>query len=77
MSGAIMPLPLAIPAMCAAVPSIRADAAFEKVSVVRIAPAAAAHASLEATSSLSARAGRPVRSAASGRVSPITPVDAR
>ena len=77
MSGAIMPLPLAMPTMWAAVPSTRADDALENVSVVRIAPAASVHPSADETSSFAARAGRPERNAASGSVSPITPVDAR
>ncbi len=75
MSGAIMPEPLAMPASVTGTPSIvqRAAAPFGNVSVVMIAPAAAAMPS--ARSPLTRSATRAVIRSTGSR-SPITPVEA-
>ena len=76
MSGAIMPLPLAMPTTWLTPPSIRRAEPLAKVSVVRMASADAAHASGEAAPTAPARAGRLERRRSSGIGSPITPVEA-
>ena len=76
MSGAIMPLPLAKPAMRTGVPPIAASAAapFGKVSVVMIASAASGQASARRWRDSSGK-HLPIWSASTG--TPITPVEAR
>ena len=79
MSGAIMPLPLAIAAMRTVSPSIRASppAPLENVSVVRMASAAARHFAGEGGASSSAARATAIRIAAAESGSPMTPVEAR
>ncbi len=76
MSGAIMPLPLAIPVIRTAVPPIVAVrvAAFGKVSVVMMPRAAASQPS---GVSVACRAGRAAVIRSCGSTSPMTPVLAR
>lgn len=75
MSGAIMPLPLAIPVMRTWASPICATrvAAFGNVSVVMMPRAAASQAS---SRRLACRAGKAAVSRSCGSTSPITPVDA-
>ena len=76
MSGAIMPLPLAMPLMRTSASPMRAMrvAAFGKVSVVMMPRAAS---SQPYSLRLSCSAGRAAVMRACGRTSPITPVEAR
>jgi hypothetical protein len=73
MSGAIMPLPLAMPVMRTGVPPMSATRveAFGKVSVVMMPRAASSHASGR---TLVCRAGNAATSFSCGKTSPITPV---
>ena len=79
MSGAIMPLPFAMPTTLTVVPSMStwADEPLAKVSVVRIAFAAASQLVAELGVRWLARLVNPSARRSSGRVSPMTPVDAR
>ena len=76
MSGAIMPLPLAMPATWASVPATAADAPLGNVSVVPMATAAASQVSGPGTRRSATRPGRAASMRSTGRSSPITPVEA-
>ena len=79
MSGAIIPLPLAIPATRTVSPSRRASppAPFGNVSVVRMASAAARQRSGEGGPRAAAACSTAARIASAPSGSPMTPVEAR
>ena len=76
MSGAIMPLPLAMPATWAPVPATGADAPLGNVSVVPMALAAASQALESEAMSPAVSAGSAASTRSTGRSSAMTPVEA-
>ena len=76
MSGAIMPLPLAMPVTWALVPATGADATLGNVSVVPMATAAASQAFGSGAERPATSPGSAASMHSTGRSSPMTPVEA-
>ena len=76
MSGAIMPLPLAMPVTWALVPATGADATLGNVSVVPMATAAASQAFGSGPERPAMSPGSAASMYSTGRSSPMTPVEA-